>query len=207
MAAAMPFVQERIYNALKADYLAGLFVPGRRLDIQDIADRHSASKTPVREAACILVGERIFVHHADSGFMVPDLSASSIADQQAWHMLMLTSIVASLKVSSLRSALLRFDGAVDAIGPVGVASFAAEIFISIASASTNQRLRDDIRLANERLHYVRIAEVASLPLALAELRTLVNADVTDLSKSMRRRLESYHVRRIGRLNVIGDSPI
>ena len=42
MAAAMPFVQERIYNALKADYLAGIFTPGRRLDIQEIADRHSA---------------------------------------------------------------------------------------------------------------------------------------------------------------------
>lgn len=204
MAAAMPYVQERIYNALKADYLAGLFEPGRRLDIQDIADRHSASKTPVREAACILVGERIFVHHADSGFMVPDLSVASIADQLAWHMQMLTSIVASLKMSSLRSALLRFAGAIDATGPVGVAALTAEIFISIASATANQRLRDDIRLTNERLHYVRIAEVASLPLAIAELRTLVNADVSDLSKSMKRRLESYHLRRIGRLNAASE---
>ncbi|WP_176590660.1 GntR family transcriptional regulator [Sphingobium sp. EM0848] len=205
MAAAMPFVQQRIYNALKADYLSGLFVPGRRLDIQDLADRHSASKTPVREAACILVGERILGHHAESGFMVPDPVSTDIADQQAWHMQMLISIVGGLKVSALRSALLRFDGAVDATGPVGAALLTAEIFISIASASANQRLRDDIRLTNERLHYARIAELTNLPLALAELRTLVKSDVRDLQKSMRRRLESYHMRRIGRLNMTSDS--
>lgn len=204
MAAAMPFVQERIYHALKADYLAGIFTPGRRLDIQEIADRHSASKTPVREAACILVGQGIFVHHSESGFMVPDIDPIVIADQLAWHMQMQIAIVAGLKASELRTALLRFDGAIGALGAVGIAQLATEIFISTAAATSNTRIVDDIRLMNERLHYARIAEVASVPIALTELRTLVNAGVADLQKSMRRRLESYHLRRIRRLATVAD---
>ena len=200
MAAAMPYVQERIYTALKADYMAGIFTPGRRLDIQEIADRHSASKTPVREAACILVGQGIFVHHSESGFMVPDMAPAIIADQHAWHMQMLIAIVAGLKSSVLHSTLLRFDGAVGALGPVGIAQLTAEIFKSIAGATSNPRTLDDICLMNERLHYARIAEVTSVPAALVELRTLVKADVTDLQKNMRRRLESYHLRRIRRLD-------
>ena len=205
MAAAMPFVQERIYNALKADYMAGVFVPGRRLDIQEIADRHAASKTPVREAACILVGQGIFVHHSESGFMVPVYEPTSIADQQAWHMQAIIAIVAGLKASALRQALLRFDGAIAALGTVGIAQLATEIFTSIAAATSNPRVIDDIRLMNERLHYARIAEVISVPAALAELRTLVKEDVTDLQKSMRRRLESYHLRRIHRLAAEDES--
>lgn len=199
MAAAMPFVQERIYNALKADYMAGTFVPGRRLDIQDIADRHAASKTPVREAACILVGQGIFVHHSESGFMVPVQEPTSIGDQQAWHMQTVIAIVAGLKTSALRQALLRFDGAIAALGTVGIAQLATEIFTSIAAATSNPRVVDDIRLMNERLHYARIAEITNVPAALTELRTLVNAEVADLQKNMRRRLESYHLRRIRRL--------
>ena len=199
MAAAMPYVQERIYNALKADYMAGVFVPGRRLDIQEIADRHSASKTPVREAACILVGQGIFVHHSESGFMVPVHEPTSIAHQQSWHMLTIMAIVAGLKMSALRQALLRFDGAIAALGPVGIAQLATEIFTSIAAATFNPRVVDDIRLLNERLHYARIDEVSNVSAALTELRTLVKADVTDLLRSMRRRLESYHLRRIRRL--------
>jgi DNA-binding GntR family transcriptional regulator len=63
-----PPLQERVYLGLKADYLAGHFVPGKRIDIQDLANRHHSSKTPVREAAFIFVGEGLFMHHGDGGF-------------------------------------------------------------------------------------------------------------------------------------------
>jgi DNA-binding GntR family transcriptional regulator len=56
MSAMDPPLQERVYLGLKNDYLAGHFVPGKRIDIQDLATRYRSSKTPVREAAFILVG-------------------------------------------------------------------------------------------------------------------------------------------------------
>ncbi len=192
----MAFVQERVFHALKADYLAGQFVPGQKLDIQQIADRHGASRTPVREAACILVGQGILEHHAESGFMVPDYGPAAVVDLLTWHMQMMVAIVAGLKLSGLRAALLRFQGRMEAVDRTDLAHRTSEIFVAIAAVAANRRLTDDVRLMNERLHYVRLKEATGLSAASNELRILVNADVMDLHKSMRRRLESYHLRRI-----------
>src|SRR3546814_7321813 len=71
MSAMDPPLHERVYEGLKEDYLAGHFVPGKKIDIQDLATRHRSSKTPVREAAFIMVGEGLLVHHSDGGFLVP----------------------------------------------------------------------------------------------------------------------------------------
>ncbi|WP_426387739.1 hypothetical protein [Sphingobium sp. R-21] len=117
----------------------------------------------------------------------------------------LIAIAAGLKTSTLRQALQRFDGAIAALGTVGIAQLATEIFTSIAAATSNPRVVDDIRLMNERLHYARIAETTNVPAALKELRTLVKSDVADLHKNMRRRLESYHLRRIRRLAAEDES--
>src|SRR3546814_19064250 len=61
MSAMDPPLHERVYEGLKEDYLAGHFVPGKKIDIQDLATRHRSSKNPVREAAFIMVGEGLLV--------------------------------------------------------------------------------------------------------------------------------------------------
>src|SRR3546814_8692631 len=86
MSAMDPPLHERVYEGLKEDYLAGHFVPGKKIDIQDLATRHRSSKTPVRETAFIMVGEGLLVHHSDGGFLVPVREPGELIELLAWHM-------------------------------------------------------------------------------------------------------------------------
>src|SRR3546814_20526648 len=56
MSAMDPPLHERVYEGLKEDYLAGHFVPGKKIYIQDLATSNRSSKTLVREAAFIKIG-------------------------------------------------------------------------------------------------------------------------------------------------------
>lgn len=199
MAAMDPLLQERVYHALKADYLAGMFVPGRRLDVQELAARHRASKTPVREAACIMVGQGLLVHHPDGGFTVPVDEPGDVIELHECHMQMILAIISGLKESGLRRTLLRFADMVIAQTMIDVSRNTTEIFVALSANTGNRRLAADVRRTNERLHYVRIAEPFSPLTAIKELQNFISTDVKDLHKSMRRRVESYHLRRIDRL--------
>lgn len=203
MAAMDPLLQERVYHALKADYLAGTFVPGRRLDIQELAMRHRASKTPVREAACIMVGQGLLVHHPDGGFTVPVDEPRDIIDLYDCHMQMILGVISGLKESAVRRTLLRFADVIIVPTAIDMAQLTTEIFVALSADTGNRRLAADVRRTNERLHYVRIAEPFSSSTAVRELQNFINADVKDIHKSMRRRVESYHLRRIDRLKSSG----
>lgn len=203
MAAMDPLLQERVYHALKADYLAGTFVPGRRLDIQELAMRHRASKTPVREAACIMVGQGLLVHHPDGGFTVPVDEPRDIIELYDCHMQMILAVISGLKESAVRRTLLRFADVIIVPTAIDMAQLTTEIFVALSADTGNRRLAADVRRTNERLHYVRIAEPFSSSTAVRELQNFINADVKDIHKSMRRRVESYHLRRIDRLKSSG----
>lgn len=194
-----PLLQERVYHALKADYLAGVLVPGRRLDVQLLADRLRSSKTPVREAACIMVGQGLLAHHRDGGFTVPVDEPGLLIELQTWHMHMILAILSRLKETDLRLAIQRiparhFDGT-----PVAVSTRAAEIFIGLAETASNRWALMDVQRLNDRLHYFRLQDAIRPEAAWRELQILIKADVADLQKSMRRRIESYHRRRIEQL--------
>jgi len=196
MAAMDPPLQERVYLGLKADYLAGHFVPGKRIDIQDLANRHHSSKTPVRESAFILVGEGLFMHHADGGFLVPLLEPSELIELLKWHMQLILASISGLKDPTLRRAVQQYSNIVGGRSAVAFASLAMEIFISLADAGGNSQASIHIRRLNERLHYTRIADAAEPKSAERELRSLINPQVADFRKALRKRIEGYHLRKI-----------
>lgn len=196
MSAMDPPLHERVYVGLKADYLAGHFVPGKRIDIQDMADRHHSSKTPVREAAFILVGEGLFTHHIDGGFLVPIIAPNDLIELLIWHQQLMLTTLLNLKETALRSALRKYTGPSETPAAVTVANLTAQIFTSIADATGNQQASIQIRRLNERLHYSRIAEDVDPATAVKELATLANVEISNLQKSTRRRVEVYHMRKI-----------
>ncbi|WP_030539372.1 GntR family transcriptional regulator [Sphingobium sp. DC-2] len=198
MSAMDPPLQERVYLGLKADYLAGHFVPGKRIDIQDLANRHRSSKTPVREAAFIFVGEGLFMHHTDGGFLVPIPEPLELIELLRWHMQLIMACMSGLREPALRRALQQCSTVAKDASAVDLASQAMEIFTSLADATGNNQASVHVRRLNERLHYSRIADAGEPTTAERELSALTSPRVADLRKALRRRIEAYHVRKICR---------
>ena len=196
MSAADPITQERVYRALKADYLAGLFHAGEKLEIQDIADRHGASKTPVREAACRLMGEGLVEPDSTGGFRVTLATPLELIHLYAWNTHLLLGLAQKLKKSVLSQTLDRFSGAEFGSTPVEIAARTGSIFLAFAEATGNSEAMATIAQINERLFYPRVAGAAKVKEAARELRTMTNSAVADVHKSIHRRIESYHERRI-----------
>jgi DNA-binding GntR family transcriptional regulator len=196
MAANDPITQERVYRALKAEYLAGRYHAGERLDIQDIADRHGSSKTPVREAACRLMGERLVEPDSAGGFRVAIAAPQELIHLYAWNAHLLLCLTQRIKRSVLSQTLAQFSP--DEIGetPVAIAKLTGSVFLALAASTGNPEAAATVSQINERLFYPRVDGAANVSEAAKELRTMTNSDVVDVHKSIHRRIESYHERRI-----------
>jgi DNA-binding GntR family transcriptional regulator len=198
MSAMDPPLHERVYEGLKEDYLAGHFVPGKRIDIQELATRYRSSKTPVREAAFIMAGERLLTHHTDGGFLVPILTPRELVELLDWHMQLLIAILATVKESAVRQALQPYAVIDFEPSAVGIAIRTKEIFSAMAEATGNRQAVLDVRRLNDRLHYNRITEITEPAHSKKELAKFTGMEVGDLRKATRRRVEVYHARKIDR---------
>ncbi|MDF0545138.1 GntR family transcriptional regulator [Sphingobium sp. H39-3-25] len=197
-------MQERVYQALRADYLAGHFSAGEKLDVPELADRYRSSKTPVREAACRLMGEGLIDPHPDGGFRIAFDGPDDLIDLYAWNMHLILSLVHGVRESMLRETLDRLAGASIGTTAIDLATHTGAIFLAFAQATGNPRAIATIRNMNERLYYPRILEITDTKEAARELRTLTNSAVTDVQKNIRRRIEAYHDRRIHRQKAVRD---
>jgi DNA-binding GntR family transcriptional regulator len=200
MASLDPPLHERVYAGLKADYLAGEFLPGRRIDLQDLADRHRSSKTPVREAAFILVGEGLFRHHADGGFVVPILNDADLIEMHEWHLNLVLAAALILSETAIQTILQEFPRLDSSLSAVKVALLTGDFFTSLAAATGNSLAAIEVRKINDRLHYYRIAEIGEAKSISRELEILTNPGVVNVHKAIRRRLAAYHRRRIDHLS-------
>jgi DNA-binding GntR family transcriptional regulator len=196
MSAADPVTQDRVYRALKGDYLSGQYQAGARLELQSIADRLRSSKTPVREAIHRLVGENLFEADPSGGFRVCLLSPIALIQLYQWNAHLLMSMTHLLKASSLVELLDRvtLPEAID--GRTQIAARTARLFGAIAEETGNGEAIAAVSRLNERLLCVRLAEITDLDESIRELRVMMNSAVADVHKTIRRRLEAYHERRI-----------
>lgn len=196
MSAMDPHTQERVYHSLKAEYLAGALRPGIPLELQELADRLRVSKTPLREAVYRLLGERLLERQPGGGFILTRLRRDELADLYRWNNTVVLEIVRHIPADGLRRMLSALRTAPGAENSVELALLAGRIFLVLASKLESQAAVDTIRGLNERLHYARIAEAESFPDALREQRALLDVDVRDIVRAFRRRVDSYHRRRI-----------
>lgn len=199
MSAADAVTQDRVYRALKTEYLAGEYALGARLELQAVADRLRASKTPVREAVHRLMGEGLLEGDPGGGFRIWAPTPAGLIQLYAWNEHLLVGLSALLKPSQLIQRLDRLAALPPADVPLKVAGRIGALFLSFAEASGNAEAMLAIAHINERLLYTRVAEVTDMTQSLKELRTMTNSAISDVHKSVRRRLEAYHQRRIDRL--------
>ena len=188
--------QERIYNAIKGDYLDGLYRPGARIDLHSIADRHRASTTPVREAIHRLIGEQLFEPHIDGGFQIALPDPLRLGHLYTWYCQQLLGALHMLHETALARALEPFREGDIVEGNLRQAQRTAMIFQAIASATNNLEIAQHISRANERLHYPRLAENNLITRVGQDLRNLTRNGHTSGISNIRRRIMAYHDRRI-----------
>lgn len=188
--------QDRIYSAMKADYLSCRFPAGERIDLQAVADRHRASTTPVREAVHRLMGERLLETHPDGGFRVVTADAMHLSHFYSWNAQQLLIALHLLRNATLARALEPFRRIDIPSEPIRRIDRVDAIFQEIANATGNFELMAQVAMANERLRYPRLAELSLFSNAPRELTNLTrNGNLTDIS-NVRRRIAAYHDRRI-----------
>ncbi|MCP3731322.1 GntR family transcriptional regulator [Sphingomonas sp. MG17] len=188
--------QERVYRALKAEYLDGIFHAGMRLDLHAVADRHRASTTPVREAIQRMVGEQLFESHPDGGIRVVCPDIDGLASLYVWNAQHLLGTLRLADAGHLRASMRLFRERAPGVAPGDHAAFTAILFRSIGEATGNSEFADQIQRMNERLHYSRLAEAALFDDPHRELRTFLRNGSIDVRTNIRRRIIAYHRRRI-----------
>lgn len=188
--------QDRIFNAVKADYLSGRIRPGPRIDLQVIADRHRASTTPVREAIHRLIGERLIEPHPDGGFRLVTADTLRLTHLYTWYCQQMLAALHLLRDTSLARALEPFRRSATSTEPLLQAERADRIFQEIANATGNNEMIDQIAAANERLRYPRLVEAGLFPNIGRELENLTRNGALSGIANVRRRITAYHDRRI-----------
>ncbi|MCW2338186.1 DNA-binding GntR family transcriptional regulator [Sphingobium sp. B2D3A] len=191
------FTQDRIYLAVKRDYLDGRFRASERIDIKAIADRHVSSPTPVREVLSRFVGEKLFEHRQEGGFRPIVHSGERLADMYAMHRDLIRVVLASADGQSLRHIMLAHRSRAHDQTPIAIAQFTASFFGGLADSAKNAELCDLIQALQERMLLVRIAEPVVLSGVATELRMLTRNGLVDIRSVIGKRIDRYHERRIG----------
>jgi len=75
-----PHLAEKVYNKLCQDLQDGLYAPGAKLILRDVAAEFGASLTPVRDALNRLVGERVLQMGSNRTISVPIPLAAEVRE-------------------------------------------------------------------------------------------------------------------------------
>ncbi|MCS7480450.1 GntR family transcriptional regulator [Umezawaea endophytica] len=92
---------EQVYAELRNDIVRGLYTPGQRLRLVELAERFSASQSVVREALTRLAEQKLVVALPQQGFRVMTLTRESVEE--------LTEARAEIEATVLRLSIERGD--------------------------------------------------------------------------------------------------
>jgi DNA-binding GntR family transcriptional regulator len=172
-----------------------------RIDLQSIADRNRASTTPVREAIHRLIGERLVEPHPDGGFQIALPEVSQLLHLYVWNVQHLLAALHILSRQAIEAAIQHGRHSVGS-APREQALAISAIFSTIGRATGNSEFIWQMEAVNERLHYPRIAEVILFGDTRRELRTMTAAGDMRVQSNVRRRILTYHRRRIEHVSQI-----
>lgn len=194
--------QDRLYQALKAEYLSGAFRIGTRIEMTTTADRYRVSPTPVRDAMNRLVGEKLLEFHPDGGFQIAVPDQERLLHLYSWNLHHLLAALHLATDDMLKRHLAPLLGHAIPVPSIGKVDLISRIFEAIGRATGSHEFIAAIQAANERLHYVRIAEIAYFKGVDRELRLLSKPAQNNMQLNVRRRLWAYHRRRFDHVSAI-----
>jgi DNA-binding GntR family transcriptional regulator len=179
---------ERIYEALKASVLRGVFRPGARLDPAVLAEQLDSSVTPVRASLNVLVGEGLVETGTGEGFHMPLIDEPALKDRYAWNAEILAVALRKVRPQPTVASVAKEIG--------NSAARTAALFLGIARWSSNMEHARAADRMNDRLHAARVAEAGVLPDIAGELDEITRAVESSDAVQLRPMLTRYHRRRI-----------
>jgi DNA-binding GntR family transcriptional regulator len=200
-----PVTQERIYEAIKEDFLAGLMRPEVRIEIQALADRHRTSTTPVREVLHRLIGERLIEPRSEGGLRLAIPDTERLSALYAWNRQMMLAALQMASTASVRDTLKSFRRMEVHHDRLSLVRFVDTLFQAIGDAAGNRECAEQIQNVSERLHYPRLAEAHLFADFATEAQMLVRNGHLDVRRAVGRRLRDYHERRIRNVSRIAGA--
>jgi DNA-binding GntR family transcriptional regulator len=154
MKVSLGSLSRRTYEALREALIVGMFHPGERLLMQDLADRLGTSITPVREACLRLVSEQALELQSGRFVVVPALTRS-----RYWQ------------IRLIRMAL---EGLATELAVENASASDIERLASIHEAFTAAEMsgsRDEARRLNREFHF-GIYALCRLPMLISEIESM-----------------------------------
>jgi DNA-binding GntR family transcriptional regulator len=182
---------ERVYEGVKA-YVMSVARPGQRLDMAALAQRQRASLTPVRAALNRLTGEDLVEAHLNLGFRTPPLSLSGLRDLYDLNRQLLVQASTVAKTRTGTDGIGTFVSSPER----GVVRDVASLFQVIGRRSGNAEIERIVKRLNDRLHRVRMCELAVLGDGVQELGEMMAHQDDERGAGLRRAIQAYHRRRV-----------
>lgn len=164
-------VVEAVYVKIKREVCSGAILPGERIDVKGLCDRHQVSKSPIRAALYRLVGEGLLEVKAHYGFYRPRLTPESAADLINWLEDML---LMSLKMAEDHNRLPETPPVVT-LDDNDVTENLETVFEAIAGLSGNTVVITEVRKMNDRMRAMRRTQPAGLIDRPQEIKAFVTA--------------------------------
>ena len=179
-----PRTGERVYAAIKHGILTGELRLRQRLDIDKLAERLSASATPVRQALAILSAERLVTSHSSRGYYVAFWSERELKALYEWrHQL------ARLALETL--TLAPAEGR-----PKGSVLEIYEAVMRRLERNANDEVKRAAQNADERLRAAHLAEAEIIPDIVEQLKRLCGQVSSGDRGKIARSLKGYFKLRI-----------
>lgn len=154
-------LSERLRESIEEEIATGLLLPGSRLDEAELANRFGVSRTPIREALNLLLGEGLIESRPRRGVVVAQISAQRLVE--------MFEVMAELEAMCARLAVRRMsDHELDALQAAHEACRGA----ALANDS------DAYFYANEKFHFAIYAGSH-------------NAFLAEQASSLQRKLRPY----------------
>jgi DNA-binding GntR family transcriptional regulator len=189
-------VAERVYQNLRRLIMQHAFCPGDRLDPHTLAERLSASVTPVREALNVLCGEQLVQAQRSGGYYLPGLDEPTLKDMYIW----------ASEISSLAMRSWPPDRMVEWKWPrsqhMAYADRASEAFEAIARVSTNGEHLRAMTALNARLHPIRVIESHIMPDCQTEIGAIEQALMIGDRPAALNGIKTYNRKRIRAASIL-----
>ncbi len=155
-----------VYERVKARIIAHEYAPGKRIQVEPLADQCFVSSTPVREALIRLAAEHVINDVPKAGFFIKEISASEIEGLYALQQLLLdwslSTIGNDCRGNDNRAPgilkppdLLGETDQTTEISAVAAIRIMDNLFVHIARQSGNTDVISQIANINDRTHYIR----------------------------------------------------
>lgn len=169
------------YRSIKERVITCGFVPGERINVEQLAEELRVSITPVREILQRLEAEHLVELIPRIGFFMKSLSERELRNLYEYNLFLLNRSIDAIKRRDLGNDLEPDTGKSEfdyllaegkSLSPKKLVRITSKLFYRVAARSNNQEIERALLNMNDRLHYVRLGECQLLPDAPAEIKAL-----------------------------------